>query len=287
MKTTRRSLVAAAAAASVAAGCAGSPRRASTPPETARTFVLIPGTWHGGWVWEPVARQLRQRGHQAYTVTCTGVGERQHLMSPDVGLATHIEDVANVLRFENLSDVVLVAHSFGGITLTGVADAMPERVEQLIFFDAFIPTRDRPAWVLRDADGAWPAWWQKRQERFVDGYQMAFHEEYPIEMLFDPATFPELVPFVSERLTTHPARQWTEPVSFANGGWESFPRSYVHCAGQKVRASSEAMWAPARGPGWQFVDAQLPRLGMLTHPTETSDLLIRLADQSGAAKPGA
>ncbi|MEM7706844.1 MAG: alpha/beta hydrolase [Pseudomonadota bacterium] len=241
------------------------------------TFVLVPGTWHGGWVWQPTARELRRRGHRAYAVTCTGVGERSHLMSPDIGLETHVQDVANVLRFEELENVVLVGHSFAGLTVTGVADAMGDRIARIVFYDAFVPTRERPAWVMRDEAGNWPEWWVDRQSRFVDGYQMAFDKEYPIEMLLDPKTHPQLAQSVASRLTNHPSRQWTEPVSFSNGGWESFPCAYIHCVGQKYRQSSAAMWQPARDQQWPFIELDGPRLAMLTQSAQVSDVLENLA----------
>jgi pimeloyl-ACP methyl ester carboxylesterase len=80
------------------------------------TYVLVHGTWHGGWVWQDVADRLRARGHRVYTPTCTGCGERLHLTNPDVGLETHITDITQVIEFEDLDEVILVGHSFSGIT---------------------------------------------------------------------------------------------------------------------------------------------------------------------------
>jgi len=82
------------------------------------TFVLVHGTTAGGWVWKDIARPLREAGHEVYTPTLTGLGERMHLLTPDVGLDTHITDIVNVIRFEELRDVVLVGHSYGGSVIT-------------------------------------------------------------------------------------------------------------------------------------------------------------------------
>jgi pimeloyl-ACP methyl ester carboxylesterase len=274
MNPDRRAALAALAMAPLA-GCAST--GSVTPVATPRTFVFVPGTWHGGWVWRPVVDVLTARGHRAFAVTCTGVGERHHLMSPDVGLDTHVADVVNCIEYEQLDQVVLVGFSFGGITITGVADQLRDRMAHLIYFDAFVPTRERPAWVERDANGDWPAWWQTRKAKFVDGYQMDFFAEYPMEMLLDTARYPAIAKSVEQRLTRHPARQWTDPVSFENGGWESLPRSYVHCVGQKFRPSSERMWGIAKTPGWKFRELPTDRLGMLTHPEQTALLLETLA----------
>jgi pimeloyl-ACP methyl ester carboxylesterase len=102
-------------------------------------FVLVQGTWIGGWYWRPIAQALRKAGHEVYTPTLTGLGERIHLMNPGINLDTHIADVANVFEFEELSDVVLVGHSYGGIVITGVADRSPDKIRSMVYLDAFVP----------------------------------------------------------------------------------------------------------------------------------------------------
>lgn len=268
----RRSVLTSLGALPLVTGCAS----AGTKPAPVKTFVFIPGTWHGGWVWTPLVRHLTLQGHRAFAVTCTGLGERAHLVSRDVGLATHINDVIGVIENEELENVTLVAHSFGGITATGVCDRLRKRIDRVVFFDAFIPTLERPAWVMRDENGEWPEWWRKRQKNFVDGYLMDFFKEYPINMLIDPEVYPEIAALIRRRLTLHPAKQWTDPVSFANGGWEGISRAYVHCVGQKYRQTSAAMYGPAKEPGWDFYELPTQRLGMLTHVSATADLLIRM-----------
>ena len=103
------------------------------------TFVLVHGAWHGGWCYARVARLLRAAGHDIYTPTHTGVGERSHLADYHVTLSTHIRDVANVLEYENLSDVIMCGHSYGGMVITGVAAAIGERIRTLVDLDAFLP----------------------------------------------------------------------------------------------------------------------------------------------------
>src|SRR5260370_39841786 len=102
-------------------------------------YVLIHGAWHGSWCWTRVRRLLAAGGHRVFTPTLTGVGERSHLLSRDVGLDTHVADVANLMIWEDLRDVVLVGHSYGGAVVRHVADRMPERIRSLIYLDAFVP----------------------------------------------------------------------------------------------------------------------------------------------------
>jgi pimeloyl-ACP methyl ester carboxylesterase len=102
------------------------------------TFVLVHGAWHGSWCWKRVRKALQARGHDVFTPTLTGVGERSHLVSPHVNLDTHIADIANLIQWEELSDVVLCGHSYGGCVISGVADRVPERIGALVYLDAFV-----------------------------------------------------------------------------------------------------------------------------------------------------
>ncbi|RFU49745.1 alpha/beta hydrolase [Paraburkholderia sp. DHOC27] len=103
------------------------------------TFVLVHGAWHGGWCYRDTARVLRESGHTVFTPTLTGLGERAHLNSHAITLETHIRDVCGVLEAEELSDVILVGHSYGGMVITGVADRMSDRIKSLVYLDAFVP----------------------------------------------------------------------------------------------------------------------------------------------------
>ena len=103
------------------------------------TFVLVHGAWSGGWCYHKVAARLRARGHDVFTPTLTGQGERSHLLSGTINLSLHIEDILAVFRCENLSDVVLAGHSYGGMVITGVADRAADRIRALAYLDAFLP----------------------------------------------------------------------------------------------------------------------------------------------------
>jgi pimeloyl-ACP methyl ester carboxylesterase len=102
-------------------------------------YVLIHGAWHGSWCWTRVRRLLSAKAHQVFTPTLTGIGERSHLLSPDIGLDTHVADVTNLMLWEDLRDVVLVGHSYGGVVARHVADQMPDRIRSLVYLDAFVP----------------------------------------------------------------------------------------------------------------------------------------------------
>jgi pimeloyl-ACP methyl ester carboxylesterase len=102
------------------------------------TFVLVHGAWHGSWCWARVRRTLVDLGHQLFTPTLTGVGERSHLLSRDIDLQVHVDDVANLIRWEELDEVILCGHSYGGCVISGAADAVPDRIAGLVYLDAFL-----------------------------------------------------------------------------------------------------------------------------------------------------
>jgi pimeloyl-ACP methyl ester carboxylesterase len=104
-----------------------------------RSFVLVHGGWHGGWCWSRVAERLRIAGHAVFAPTLTGLGERSHLFDDRIGLETHVNDVVNVIQWENLENVVLVGHSLGGFVISGVAEHTPGKIASIVFLDAFLP----------------------------------------------------------------------------------------------------------------------------------------------------
>ena len=104
-----------------------------------QTYVIVHGAWGGGWDWKQVDSVLDASGNKVYRPTLTGLGERVHLLTPEVDLTTHITDIVNVILFENLRDVVLVGHSYGGMVITGVADRVPDRIRRLVYVDALVP----------------------------------------------------------------------------------------------------------------------------------------------------
>ena len=141
--------------------------RASSPSETGNsaTFVLVHGAWHGGWCWKKVAALLRKEGFVVYAPTLSGLGERSHQLGPEIDLDVHIQDIVNVLEYEDLHHVILVGHSYAGMVITGVAGKAGNRIDQLVYLDAFLPENGKslsdyvPAAPAentpQDSDGNW------------------------------------------------------------------------------------------------------------------------------------
>src|SRR5687767_4165040 len=153
--TSRRTFLATTGALAFGAACSSNerdstlvgavPSKGTGNEERDRTYVLIHGSWHGGWCWARVAELLGAAGHRVYSPTQTGLGERSHLLSPGITLDTFVTDLVNVLEWEDLTDAILVGHSFGGIAITGAADRVPHRIRHLVYLDSLI---------LRDGESA-------------------------------------------------------------------------------------------------------------------------------------
>ena len=236
------------------------------------TFVLVPGFWLGGWAWRPVTDTLRARGHEVYPVTLTGLGERAHLARPDVDLDTHITDVANLLRYEDLRDVVLVGHSYGGLVVTGVADQLPDRVRQLVYVDTG-PLPDG----FSNADFA-PPEERARQEALVaggDGWRLPPPPWADLASGVDGVS-EETVNRLGQRSVAQPWKAATTPTRLT-GAWEKLPRlgvlSSFSVEQTQAMASAVPMFAHMAGEQWRFVELPTWHWSMLSRPADLADIL--------------
>ena len=146
--------------------CAENPCLQSSLPEP-QTFVIVHGAWGGGWAFREVDDMLTSQGHKVHRPTLTGQGERVHLASKDIGLDVHINDVVNTILFEELDDIVLVGHSYGGMVVTGVADKVPERISRLIYLDAMIPYDGESAATIGATGEETPGWIRNAKDGFI------------------------------------------------------------------------------------------------------------------------
>lgn len=165
-------------------------------------FVLVHGGWQGGWSYRRVARLLRQAGHEVYTPTLTGLGERSHLAEMPINLDTHITDIVNTILWEDLSDVVLVGHSYGGMVITGVADQISERISALVYLDALVPEAGDTLFTLRP----------EFMEPFVT--RVATNEGLmvpPFPASAYDTSLPEDWAWIDEKTTPHPFACFVQP----------------------------------------------------------------------------
>lgn len=234
-------------------------------------FVLVHGTGHGGWCWRLVVPLLRAAGHEVYTPTLTGVGASSHLSHQlkRISLATHIEDVSNTLFYEDLSEVVLVGHSYAGMVITGVAAKEPQRLAHLVYLDAYLPFEGE-----REID-LWPP--EQLARYRSDLASGARFRPPPLSLL--GITDPKISKWVQERLTPHPYSTYEDPPPSGTSESASVPRTYVHCTVGPFASWTEPFAARARTLGWNVHTMATGHDVMLTHPKELADILLRIVDK--------
>jgi pimeloyl-ACP methyl ester carboxylesterase len=221
-------------------------------------IVLVHGAWGGAWQFARIEPQLRERGFEVRRVTLTGLGERRHLATPEIGLATHVEDVANVLRFERLERVVLVGHSYGGMVVTGVADLLPERIARLIYLDAALPEDGESLADLRGGEATFAP------------------------LVRDGMVVPNWVP-AGKPLPVdvpQPLRTFTDRLALKNPARAAVPGAYLLTV-EPGRAPESDDFAPmaarARARGWPVRVMEADHNPHWRKPAETAALLAELA----------
>ena len=224
------------------------------------TFVAVHGAWVGGWYWRQVACLLRAAGHGVFTPTLTGLGERVHLIDPRVDLATHVEDIANVLRYEDLRDVVLVGHSYAGMVITGVAERVPERLARLVYLDAFVPGDGQALADLIPPDVL--EWFVERARTMGDGWRIPH----------DPPD--------EDRRTDFTLAALLQPLVVRSPEAAELPRAYVACLESRdvpLFAHFADAAARARREGWTYCELPTDHMPMETMPNELAETLLSFA----------
>jgi pimeloyl-ACP methyl ester carboxylesterase len=232
-------------------------------------FVLVHGIWHGGWCWSRVADILMARGHRVTTPTHTGLGERSHLLSRSITMATFVDDVVNHLSWEDLTDVVLVGHSFGGAPITGAADRVPERIAKLIYLDGAIMENGETWFALLPTDIAEAR--RKMADEATGGLSLP---AVPVENF--GVTEPDDVAFLEPRLTPHPLATFSTPLDLKNPVGNGLEAHYVMCTDPAYMPANLGHERALR-KGWPIAELKTGHDAMVMAPLATADLLESLA----------
>jgi len=230
------------------------------------TFVLCHGGWAGGWQWKEVAAILRSAGHEIFTPTFTGLGERVHLASPELDLHTYIQDILMVLKYEKLSDVILLGYSMSGAVVTGVAEQAAESLRHLVYLDAFVPEDGQS---LADLVGAEiVAGLQQAADLYGDGWRV-------------PHNPPD-----ADRRTDQPLKPIFTPLALKNPAAATIPRAFIYCAQgahdigplhQPIERAAQKAKSDAR---WRYLELNTGHMPMWTMPQELGKLLLELARET-------
>jgi pimeloyl-ACP methyl ester carboxylesterase len=237
------------------------------------TFVLVHGAFHGGWCWRDVIASLRASGHEVFAPTLTGLGERSHLASPAVDLSTHIQDIANLIEWEDLCGAVLVGHSYGGMVITGVADRLSKRLAGLIYLDALVPQDgqcvldlqppERRESILEEvaANGGW--FWPCRTAAFYGVRDPARQE------------------WVDGKCTPQPFHTLFERLRLAGPPGDKVARKlHILCTNPPLAYMRKFYEWASDAPGWQVTELATGHDAMITQPEILSRLLVEWVAQS-------
>lgn len=231
------------------------------------TFVLLHGAFHGGWCWPRVAGPLRAAGHTVFTPTQTGLGERAHLMSPDITLDTFVQDLVGVLETEELTDAVLVGHSFGGSAISGAADRVPERIRQLVYLDSVV-LRDGETPLGRSSASL------AAERRRLAGETGGLCVPAPDPAVFGVPPGPDLE-WMRRRLTPHPFRTLETPLRLRHPLGNGLPATYVTCMDPEYVALAGHRAVARAQPGWAYREIPTGHNPMITAP----ELLVALLQE--------
>ena len=246
-------------------------------------YVLVGGAWLGGWCWQPVARHLRDNGHDAYPVTLTGLGERAHLASPEVDLETHITDVINLVEFEELQDIVLLGHSYGGLVVTGTADRIPERISSLVYLDTGPIPSGNSLIDLFPPEGRRHI--ERQVEELGDGwrYPMPPPEEL-VNMGSLEGLDEELLGRLRSRSVPQPFGTYKQPLRLENPAREELPKVAILCSFsldqvQEMIARNEPVFRELAGPTWRFLELPTGHWPMFSRPEALAEQLLDLPSE--------
>jgi pimeloyl-ACP methyl ester carboxylesterase len=265
LNVNRRGLF--AAAGSIAAVCAAPFAASAQADGKPKNFVLVHGSWHGGWCWSRVAAALAQKQHRVFAVTQTGLGDRRHLANAATHIDVFVDDIVNAIESEELEDVVLVGHSFGGIPVTGAAARIPTRIRSLVYLDAGVPDVGESA-----ISPLSPPEQERRQQSavMVDG----------VEVLAAPAALPAYwgvagtdADWVLRRLTPHPFATYITPLQYDKDRWEKIPRTYVQCTAPHHPALGASQAKLRANPRWRWIEFASGHDAMVSHPVELARAL--------------
>jgi pimeloyl-ACP methyl ester carboxylesterase len=238
-------------------------------------FVLVHGAWHGGWVWRFVMDELIARGHRVIAPTMTGLGERHHLLASATSLDVNIADIVNVIEAEELNDVVLVGHSYGGLVASGVADRIAPALRSIVFLDSLLVQNGQAAFDVLPASVV--------DERMASVKASGQSLAMPVSGLKGTG-IPDDHPragWVQRRLTPHPLATYTTPLLLDHPLGHGLPCAYVHCANPSYDTLAPVReHVRSQHPDWRWESIDTGHDAMVLAPGPLCDLLERLATAS-------
>lgn len=239
------------------------------------TAVFVAGGFHGGWCWQRVAEPLRGQGWRVYTPSLTGLADRAHLLTRDVNLETHVQDILGLIEAEELKDIVLCGHSAAGSVITVVADRLPERIRGLLYLDASMPESGQSVLdFIGDTQGV-ASVFRAQAAEFGDGWRV------PPGVPFDAAGFgiedEADAAWVNRRMTAHPLAAFEDQLELG-GGWERIKqRTYIRCERFEIAHGEPLIARLEADPKWHTERWDCGHSPHLTMPEHVVEAVINLS----------
>lgn len=235
-------------------------------PSQGKTYVLVHGAYGGGWIWRDVAEGLRRLGHRVATPTQSGLGDRSHLMARQITVETHIQDVMNAIETEELSNIILVGHSYGGMAVTGVADRLTDRIRHIVYLDALIPENGETAFDVLPAGLAESRRQVAREQGGGVGLPVPGPEAFPIPA--GPAK-----DWFMRRLRPQPIGTYESPVRLARPAGAGLPVTYVAYTSPALGSIEPSRQRARAKQGWTYRELPVPHDVEIPTPEKVIDLL--------------
>jgi pimeloyl-ACP methyl ester carboxylesterase len=236
-------------------------------PGNAKTFILVHGAWHGGWAWRRVTDRLRARGHSVFAPTNTGLGDRAHLLRPGIDLSLHITDVLGVIKYERLRNFVLVGHSYGGCVISGIAEAVGDAIQSIVFLDAFIPDNGDSTLDLV----------QPAVQDVIRGALARGEITVPVR---DAAAFKvneKDRAWVDSLATPQPIATFTEKLKLTGARERIAKKTYIRASGYPNVSFEKALARVKADPSWRTYEVPCGHDVMIDDPDRLTEILLEVA----------
>jgi pimeloyl-ACP methyl ester carboxylesterase len=234
----------------------------------AKTFVLVHGAWGAGWVWRHVAGRLTAKGHTVFTPTMTGVGERSHLLDAKINLKTHITDIVNVIKWERLSEIVLVGHSYGGFVITGVAEQAQPTISSIVFLDAFVPENGQSLVDMTASQSV-----REAVETAIRKGEWALTPRPAAVLRVNEADRA----WVDALSTPQPVATFTDKAVVTGARDRIAKKTYIRAKGYPMALYDRHEAQLANTPGWRIHELPCGHMVMIDMPDELTELLAASA----------
>lgn len=231
------------------------------------TIVLVHGSWHGGWCWKKLLPLLREQNHEIYTPTLTGLGEKSHLATKNINLSTHVTDITNLLFYEDLTEIILIGHSYGGAVISGVAEKVPNRIKKLVYLDACIPQNNKSIFDIIPG----------LENIFRKRTQISQGKDWIVEP-FDPKnwgiTKEEDLQWIKSRLSPMPIHTHDEPINISNFERSNMPKTFIRCS--EFDDTKIFALVAKEGKNWDYHEIKSGHDVMVLYPEQLANVISLL-----------